>query len=167
LKYFSLLIRVGNYARSGCGTAAYGFKGPSRSPEIAKFPVKFPVSREFARRQARSALRRQPASHSTQDSTVENAESARQLRLFVSLCSVSILQNSTICGAKSAKVSGEYLKYSRFAETRAGDGAISTAWCGKQSRLSGIHYEHDESMEIGGLQRLATNGLGNYQTCWD
>jgi hypothetical protein len=39
--------------------------------------------------------------------------------------------------------------------------------CGTQSRLSGIHYEHDESMEIGGLQRIATNGLGNYQTCGD
>jgi hypothetical protein len=29
-------------------------------PEIPKFPVKFPVSREFTRRQVRSALRRQP-----------------------------------------------------------------------------------------------------------
>jgi hypothetical protein len=29
-------------------------------PEIAEFPVKFPVSREFAWRQARSTLRRQP-----------------------------------------------------------------------------------------------------------
>jgi hypothetical protein len=29
------------------------------------FPVKFPVCREFGWRQVRSALRRQPASHST------------------------------------------------------------------------------------------------------
>jgi len=34
----------------------------SWSPEIAKFPVKFPVSREFAWRPVRSALRRQPDS---------------------------------------------------------------------------------------------------------
>ncbi len=32
------------------------------NPENAKFPVKFPVSREFARRLVRSALRRQPNS---------------------------------------------------------------------------------------------------------
>src|ERR1700674_4184428 len=30
------------------------------NPEIAKFPVKIPVSREFAWRRVRSALRRQP-----------------------------------------------------------------------------------------------------------
>jgi heme-degrading monooxygenase HmoA len=45
---------------------------------MAKFPVKFPVSREFLWRRVRSALRRQPGSNSTQDSTAENAESARQ-----------------------------------------------------------------------------------------
>ena len=38
-------------SRSGIGAG---------SPEIAKFPVKFPVSREFAWRRVRSSLRRQP-----------------------------------------------------------------------------------------------------------
>jgi hypothetical protein len=42
-------------------------------------------------------LQGQPGSHSTQDSTVENPESAGQMRPFASFCSVSILQNSTIC----------------------------------------------------------------------
>jgi hypothetical protein len=32
-----------------------------RDPKIANFPVKFPVSREFGRRQVRSRLRRQPS----------------------------------------------------------------------------------------------------------
>src|SRR3954470_19637602 len=32
----------------------------AQGPRIAKFPVKFPVSREFAWRRVRSALRRQP-----------------------------------------------------------------------------------------------------------
>ena len=35
---------------------------PASDPKIAIFPVKFPVSREFAWRPVRSALRRQPGS---------------------------------------------------------------------------------------------------------
>ena len=56
----SLLVRVGNYAKSRCGAAGSRYEIGSWSPEIAKFPVKFPVSREFAWRPVRSALRRQP-----------------------------------------------------------------------------------------------------------
>jgi hypothetical protein len=57
---FSLLICVGNCAKSRCGTAVYCFEIVSSGPEIAEFPVKFPVSREFAWRPVRSPLRRQP-----------------------------------------------------------------------------------------------------------
>ena len=59
---FSLLICVGNCSRSGCSAAVSWYCIVSLSPRIAKFPVKFPVSREFVWRPVRSALRRQPGS---------------------------------------------------------------------------------------------------------
>jgi hypothetical protein len=61
---FSLLICVGNCAKSDCSAAVSCCKIGLGSPDISKFPVKFPVSREFARRQVRSTLRRQPSSQS-------------------------------------------------------------------------------------------------------
>ena len=71
---------------------------PPRSPEIAKFPVKFPVSREFSWRRVRSALRRQPASHSTEDSFVINLRYAHQWRVFADPGLVSSLKICTISG---------------------------------------------------------------------
>jgi hypothetical protein len=53
---------LGNYAISRCNTAISCYEIGSQSPKNAKFPVKFPVSREFAWRRVRSALRRQPGS---------------------------------------------------------------------------------------------------------
>jgi hypothetical protein len=47
LKIFSLLIWVGNCAKSGCGAAVSCYEIGPGSPEIAKFPVDFPVSREL------------------------------------------------------------------------------------------------------------------------
>jgi hypothetical protein len=47
LEIFSLLICVGNYAKSDCGAAVSCYEIGPGSPEIAKFPVKFPVSREL------------------------------------------------------------------------------------------------------------------------
>jgi len=44
----SLLIWVGNCSRSGCSTAVSCSGSGSQSLRIAKFPVKFPVIREFA-----------------------------------------------------------------------------------------------------------------------
>jgi len=58
----SLLIRLGNLARSACGTIIYHQASSAFGPKIAIFAAKFPVCREFARRQVRSALRRQPGS---------------------------------------------------------------------------------------------------------
>ena len=43
----SLLTRLGKCLKSGCGAAVYGSAIVSRSPEIANFPLNFPVSREF------------------------------------------------------------------------------------------------------------------------
>jgi hypothetical protein len=47
LEIFSLLIFVGNLPGNRCGTGAFRTDIASKSPEIAKFPVKFPVSREL------------------------------------------------------------------------------------------------------------------------
>jgi hypothetical protein len=44
---FSLLIWVGNCAKSDCGAAVSCYEIGPGSPEIAKFPVNFPVSREL------------------------------------------------------------------------------------------------------------------------
>ena len=62
LKMLSLLIFVGNFTKEYCSAAVSCSEMRSWGSEIAKFPVKFPVSREFAWRQVRSALRRQPGS---------------------------------------------------------------------------------------------------------
>jgi hypothetical protein len=59
-KIFSLLICVGNYAKTACSAAVSRSEIGFRTLKNAKFPVKFPVSWEFAWRQVRSALRRQP-----------------------------------------------------------------------------------------------------------
>jgi hypothetical protein len=54
--------RLGDNWGSRCkGAVAFCYNMGPGSLKIAKFPVKFPDGREFARRRARSALRRQPA----------------------------------------------------------------------------------------------------------
>jgi hypothetical protein len=66
----------------------------SQRPKFAKFPD----SREFAWRRVRSALRRQPASHSTEDSFVINLRYAHQWRVFADPGLVSSLKICTISG---------------------------------------------------------------------
>jgi hypothetical protein len=56
----SLLVWLGNSLRSRCSTALSDRDFSYQSPRFVKFPVKFPVSREFVGRPVRSALRRQP-----------------------------------------------------------------------------------------------------------
>jgi hypothetical protein len=116
----SPLIWVGNSTRSPCSTGASCCGGSGMRPKIAKFPVKFPVSREFARRQVRSALRRQPGSHSIQDSVAKNPIKSRKMRAFADFTSVSVVQSSTIC-ERIREVSGEHAEYPVFQETLAGD----------------------------------------------
>ena len=65
---FPLLTCLGNLLKSPCGTAVSCSVTSVCLPKFVIFPVKFPVCREFARRQVRSALRHQPATHSTYDS---------------------------------------------------------------------------------------------------
>jgi hypothetical protein len=93
VEIFSLLICVGNCAKSDCGAAVFCSKTFSRCLKIAKFPVKFPDSREIAWRRARSALRRQPASPTPGDFTLCNLRNARQWRAFANWLSVSGLPN--------------------------------------------------------------------------
>src|SRR6266403_576415 len=50
LKIFSLLACAGNCSRNGCRTAVSCNESDLRGTKIVKFPVKFPVSREFGRR---------------------------------------------------------------------------------------------------------------------
>ena len=68
LEKLSLLICLGNFAISHCSAAVSSHKADPGGVKIVGFPVKFPVSREFARRRVRSALRRQPAGPEAGDS---------------------------------------------------------------------------------------------------
>src|ERR1700676_5229631 len=75
-KYFSLLICVGNRSISRCRTAISCYEIGLGSLKVAKFPVKFPDSRECARRRVRAALRRQPTSPAPGDLTLSNLRNA-------------------------------------------------------------------------------------------
>jgi hypothetical protein len=92
----------------------------SRWLKIAKFPVKFPDSREFAWRRERLALRRQPASPKDGGGTPQRAEKPAVGGLL-QFGAGSLNSQFTKREANSAKVSGDYRKYSHFWETRAGD----------------------------------------------
>jgi len=95
---FSLLICVGNCPKNDCSAAVSCCKIGLGSPEIAKFPVKFPVSRELAWRRVRSALRCQPTSPVFGDFAFNYARNARQWRAFANWWSVSRLQISLLPG---------------------------------------------------------------------
>ena len=66
-KIISLLIFVGNLLRSGCGTGAFASEIASKSLEIAKFPVNFPVTRE---------LQVETGSYLTAHTTIQSYETA-------------------------------------------------------------------------------------------
>jgi hypothetical protein len=66
------------FVKSRCSTAAFRYEIGSQSSRIAKFPAKFPVSRESAWRRVRSALRCQPGSAAPRDFVLSNARNARQ-----------------------------------------------------------------------------------------
>jgi hypothetical protein len=107
-------------AKKGRTTACSGQWSGLRAARIARFPVKFPVCREFGRRQVRSPLRRQPRSPAVSDSLQRAPHrpgnpgfSCVQLGLQAPALPIS--------GAKWRKVSGLFPKNSRFAETIDGD----------------------------------------------
>ena len=62
VRIVSLVVCVGNCRRSACSTEVSCSETDPHRPKTAKFPVKFPVTRETAWRQVRSALRRQGGS---------------------------------------------------------------------------------------------------------
>jgi hypothetical protein len=67
-KIVSLLIFAGNLPRSGCGTGVFRSEIASKSVEIAKFPVNFPVSRE---------LQAETGSYLTAHTTIQSPQTAR------------------------------------------------------------------------------------------
>ena len=75
--------------KSPCGTAVSQSEIISRCPKFAKFPVKFPDSREIARRRARSALRRQPGSPALGETIPDTRRKPRQWRAFANWPPVS------------------------------------------------------------------------------
>jgi hypothetical protein len=117
---FSLLICVGNCEKSDCGAAVscYGI-GPG-SLEIAIFPVKFPVSREFAWRRVRLALRRPPPIPTFGQASQGTREWAG-IPGFSRIRFCLQTPNLPILGRQLPKVSGHDREYSRFAETAGGD----------------------------------------------
>ena len=83
---------AGNCSRSGCNTDASRIGFSLSHAKQAKFPVKFPVSREFMWRLVRSALRRQPASPADRETAPDSHRKARQWRVFLIRCLVSVLR---------------------------------------------------------------------------
>jgi hypothetical protein len=87
---FSLLICVGNFAKSRC-SAAISLSGlASQTLKIAKFPV----SKELARRRVRSALRRQPGSHCVGETSPVPSGKAHSWRAFAMRWTVSRFPSS-------------------------------------------------------------------------
>jgi hypothetical protein len=87
----SLLILIGNSKKIRCGAAVSRDKTGSQGSKMANFPVKFPVSREFARRRVRSALRRQPGSPGLGENAPDSIRKAGQQPAFAIRGSVSVL----------------------------------------------------------------------------
>jgi hypothetical protein len=131
---FSLLICVGNCPKNDCSAAVSCCKIGLGSPEIAKFPVKFPVSRELAWRRVRSALRCQPASADVPGISLGASRKARYWRVFATSAACLQTPNLEKFGANLPKFSGYCREYSRFREIDARDRvSIATAWQGRQS----------------------------------
>ena len=108
-----------------------------KDPKFAKFPVKFPVSREFPWRQVRSALRRQPGSPA-REIIPRQWQKSPPIAGFCNSHAVSTLPIWANGNPKLPKVSGNSLNYSYFRQTATG--SISTSWPGYSAnalKLSG------------------------------
>jgi hypothetical protein len=133
---FSLLICVGNCAKSRCSTAVPRHQIGLGSLKIVKFPVKFPVSREFEWRRALSALRRQPgnvrfrAFPSSDEKGPPNVGSSPI---------VSGDRCSNFSGREFPKVSSRIQENSRFPETPLEDPRINPLSGRRGSALNGAH----------------------------
>src|SRR5258706_8680889 len=99
----SLLICVGNCSRSGCNAAVSCSKLLPKAPEIAKFPVKFPDTRESGWRRVRSALRRQPGSPALRQPVPNRRRNARPQRAFLIQRTVSTFPISPAAGRNCRK----------------------------------------------------------------
>jgi hypothetical protein len=143
----SLLDGAGNWSKRRRIAAFSGQGSGLQAARIADFPVKFPVCREFARRQVRSPLRRQPPSpafrHGLRPAPHRSGNPGFS-RTRVSLQAPG-LRSSRL---KSRKVSGHIPKNSRFAETIGGD------WCDHDCRLTlGSRCRLDLRSRLDGIGR--------------
>src|SRR6267143_4346353 len=93
----------------------------SLSSRIAKFAVKFPDTREFPWRLVRSALRRQPATHSTGESGYVIVEIAVFHRPFVRLSRFSGLRKTATLERICRKSPTQTAEIPVFVETIGGD----------------------------------------------
>jgi hypothetical protein len=109
------------------------------SPKIAKFPVKFPDSREFAWRRVRSALRRQPASPTPGGIGPDGRRKAHQWRAFAIWCPVSVLpisrhqdgiRRKSPANALNIPVFGRRRPESAFDHGLCGEDAVASWLCG-------------------------------------
>jgi len=104
-----------------------------QSLDFAKFPVKFPVSRENGQSRAPSALLRQPRSTvSTISECVARIKAA--VRGLLALAQVSSVPESNSELPNQRKVSMQKLKNSRFVEIPSRDSTTNTGSPGWQSR---------------------------------
>jgi hypothetical protein len=133
LRIFSLLICVGNCARSRCRRAVSWYGIPPQTPEIAIFPVKFPVSREFALETGAISTASPARQSGIPRFCPQQCQKWPPMAGFCKLARGLQAPDLATCRAKSPIVSGGYLKYSRFSETATGDRVRSgTAWCSLQ-----------------------------------
>jgi hypothetical protein len=80
-KIFPVNLR-GEFREKSLQHRSFLLRNRPGSLKNAKFPVKFPVSREFAWRRVRSALRRQPGSPALRESAPDTCRKARQWWAF-------------------------------------------------------------------------------------
>ena len=124
LRNFVPVNSSGNCRRYGCGTAVSCRKVSAWNPKIAKFPVKFPVRREYTRRSVRFPLRRQPAS-------VGFGEYYRFDRKrpanggVLKMGPVSSCSGAEFLGLRLSRISKHFQENSRFRETVFGDSVRS------------------------------------------
>ena len=136
-KIFSLIICVGNFTRSRCGAAVSCYEIGPGSLEIAKFPVKFPDTRESGWRRVRSALRRQPGSAALREAVPKSRRNARQQRAFLIQRTVSSLPISPAAGRNCRKSLATSRNIPNFGRRRPETGFDPTAWWTRQCNRRG------------------------------
>ena len=95
---------------------------------IAKFPVKFPVSREYVWREVRLALCRQPARPADREAVLNSHGKARQWRAFLIRCLVSVLRFHESKGRIRGKSLVDTANIPFLGDDARRPGSIYTVW---------------------------------------